>query len=145
MRGMRSYEEKVASMTPEDWRPLLDLIPGVEATDKFGEVSGLGTNSQAIFDMPSWTPAPIVTEFRDIVCNLEITIPFDWGEWDEGRQMAGNPEFDYDSVGIPAKCMLITAIIRNDRFCDGALISAFESGLILRILKSIARQVGKPF
>ncbi len=56
--------------------------------------------------------------------------------------MANDKNFDFDSVDIPTKCKLITAIVRNDRFCEGALVSAFESGLILKILKSIKRQLG---
>ncbi len=141
MLEMSSYEHKVASMTPEDWRPLLDLIPRIEKTKSFGDLPDIKRNKDGNLELMTSEPAPVVRDFRSIASNLGIMIPFDWGDWDEGRQMAGNPEFDYDSVGIPAKCMLITAIIRNDRFCEGALISAFRSGLILRILKAIKRQV----
>jgi hypothetical protein len=49
--------------------------------------------------------------------------------------------FDLDSIDTPAKCKLIMAIVRNDRFHEGALVSAFESGLIMKILKSIERQI----
>ncbi|MBE0660910.1 MAG: hypothetical protein IH597_00450 [Bacteroidales bacterium] len=55
--------------------------------------------------------------------------------------MASNPNFDFNTIDIPAKCKLITAIVRSDRFCDGALIEAFESGLMLRILTSIKAQL----
>ena len=44
-------------------------------------------------------------------------------------------------LDIPMKCKLITAIVRNDRFCEGALVSAFNSGLILNILKSIEKEI----
>lgn len=30
---------------------------------------------------------------------------------------------------------LLTAIIRNDRFCEGALLSALESGTIQKIIR----------
>lgn len=55
--------------------------------------------------------------------------------------MAGDESFDFDSADLIKKCKLITAIVRNDRFCEGALVSAFESGLILKILKSIEKTV----
>jgi hypothetical protein len=55
--------------------------------------------------------------------------------------MAGDENFDFDTVDLLTKCKLITAIVRNDRFCEGALVSAFNSGLILRILKSIKKDV----
>ena len=72
---------------------------------------------------------------------MPIIISFDWGAWEEGRELTSNDEFDFDTLDIPEKCKLITAIVRNDRFCDGALVSAFESGLISRILKSIEKQI----
>ena len=68
-------------------------------------------------------------------------IDFDWGKWDEGREMAQNKDFDFDTVDIPTKCKLITAFVRNDRFCTGALAGAFTSGIMLRILKSIEKQL----
>ena len=76
-----------------------------------------------------------------IVYRLPIIISFDWGAWEEGRKIASNDDFDLDTLDLPAKCKLITAIVRSDRFCEGTLVSAFESGLILRILKSIEKQI----
>jgi hypothetical protein len=66
---------------------------------------------------------------------------FDWISWDEGKKMIENRNFNFDTINIATKCKLITSILRNDRFCDGALIEAFESGLILRILQSIEKQL----
>jgi len=70
-----------------------------------------------------------------------MIISFDWGSWDEGRKIASDENFDFDTTDLLTKCKLITAIVRNDRFCEGALVSAFESGLILKILKSIENEV----
>ena len=55
--------------------------------------------------------------------------------------MARDENFDFDSTDLITKCKLITAIVRNDRFCEGALVAAFESGLILKILKSMEKEV----
>ncbi len=55
--------------------------------------------------------------------------------------MARDDNFDFGTTDILKKCKLITAIVRNDRFCEGALVSAFESGLILKILKSIEKEI----
>jgi hypothetical protein len=72
---------------------------------------------------------------------MPIVIKFNWPEWEEGRRIANDANFDYDTIDIPTKCKLITAIVRNDRFNDGALIMAFESGWILKVLRSIERQL----
>jgi len=55
--------------------------------------------------------------------------------------MANNENFDFEATDLLTKCKLITAIVRNDRFREGALVSAFKSGLILKILKSIEKEV----
>jgi hypothetical protein len=63
-------------------------------------------------------------------------IGFDWGAWDEGREIAGSPEriaeCDLDTIH-----KLITALVRNDRFCEGALASAWQHGSIKAILLRI--------
>ncbi|HPQ35918.1 MAG TPA: DUF6508 domain-containing protein [Tenuifilaceae bacterium] len=135
------YKEVINSYTKDHWKPLLDLIPIIEKTDKFNEVGGGQQNENGVFTLPYSIPTEIVARFEKVVYEIPIIIGFDWAAWDEGREIARNISFDFDSIDIPTKCKLITAIVRNNRFCDGALISAFESGLILKILKSINNQV----
>ncbi|AUC84394.1 hypothetical protein CW731_03360 [Polaribacter sp. ALD11] len=64
-------------------------------------------------------------------------IIFDWTIWDEGKIISRNKNFNYSTINFETKCKLLTAIVRNDRFYDGAIIEALNSGLILKILKTI--------
>ena len=130
-----NYKEQIHAFTQQDWQPLIELIPKVESTSKFGEWE----EENILF--PYCIEAPIVSQFLHIVYRLPIIISFDWGAWEEGRKIASNDDFDLDTLDLPAKCKLITAIVRSDRFSEGTLVSAFESGLILRILKSIEKQI----
>ena len=130
-----NYKEQIHAFTQQDWLPLIELIPKVESTSKFGEWE----EENILF--PYCIEAPIVSQFLHIVYRLPIIIRFDWGAWEEGRKIASNDDFDYDTLDLPAKCKLITSIVRSDRFCEGTLVSAFQSGLILRILKSIEKQI----
>ena len=36
--------------------------------------------------------------------------------------------YEIDKINVITACQLITAIARNNRFCDGALVDFFESG-----------------
>ena len=83
----------------------------------------------------------IIEEFREVCYDIPIIIDFDWGSWGEGRGIVSDENFDYDTIDIPTKCKIITAILRNDRFCDGRLIEAFETGMMLKVLKSIYKQL----
>ena len=134
-----NYIEVINSYSIEDWQPLLDLITNIEATESFGELIGGERNEKGEITFPHYKENAVVGKFHEIVYKIPIIINFEWGSWDEGREIAKDENFNFDTIDIPTKCKLITAIVRNDRFCEGALISAFESGLILRIIKSIKR------
>lgn len=84
----------------------------------------------------------------DLIPEIENTSQF--GAWKGGRQVGNSftapwcelsADYDFDSLDLVTKCKLITAIVRSDRFSEGALVSAFNSGVVLRILKSIEREV----
>jgi hypothetical protein len=136
-----NYIEKINAFTKQDWKPLLDLIPEIESTEEFGEYQGSEETKEGEYTFPACFNGPIITRFLDIAYEMPIIIGFNWGAWDEGREMARNPDFDFNTIDIPTKCKLITAIVRNDRFHDGAMIEAFESGLMLRLFTSISKQL----
>ena len=134
-------KEKILSLTNKSWKPLLDLIPEIENTRNFGEWEKGEKDEEGVIQFPYFIPADVVSQFLKIVYSIPIIISFNWGAWNEGRKIANTPNFNFDNANLVTKCKLITALVRNDRFCDGALASAFESGLILKILKSIENQV----
>jgi hypothetical protein len=136
-----NYIERIHAFTKQDWEPLLALIPEIEKTEIFGEEVRPEQVEPGVFTFPNWKEGDVVSKFFEIVYSMPIIIKFKWSAWDEGRRMANDLNFDYDTIDIPTKCKLITAIVRNDRFCEGALISAFESGFILKILKAIKKQL----
>ena len=72
---------------------------------------------------------------------MPIMISFDWQSWVEGEKIANDETFDFDEIDILTKCKLITALVRNNRFCEGYLVGVFESGMVLKILKSIEKQI----
>ena len=136
-----NYQEKINSYSKADWAPLLDLIPEIEKTEKFDETPDIELIAEDEYLVPNCEVNEIVYRFLDVVYAIPIIIDFDWPGWDEGRRMAGDKDFDFDTIDIPTKCKLITAFVRNDRFYDGVLAGAFEEGIILKILKSIRNQL----
>ncbi len=137
-----NYIERINSYTEQDWKPLLDLIIDIEQVNKFGDdTEALKLLEKGIIHMNPYVEHEIVQQFRDVVYAIPIMIDFDWGSWDEGRKIVSDDNFDFDSIDIPTKCKIITAIIRNDRFCSGRLVEAFESGMMLKVLYSIREQL----
>ena len=83
--------------------------------------------------------AAVVYRLIEILDQLNLLIDFDWPGWDEGRRLAASDSFEgLDSITL---LKLLTAIIRNDRFCDGALAAAFQHGIIEKILSQLKRNV----
>lgn len=140
-----NHQEIINRYTKKDWKPLFNMIPRIEKTTSFGKEIGGGLDDDGIYHIPNWSSSKIIYEFLDVAYDIPIIIDFDWSRWDEGRKIAQDESFDYDTIDIPTKCKLITAFVRNDRFCQGALSGAFQRGTILKILKSIERQVQNLF
>jgi hypothetical protein len=136
-----SHKETINAFTKQQWRPLLELIPLIENTKNFYEQDGSKTLENGAQAFPLWSEAEVITKFLEIVYALPIIVDFNWRLWDEGRNIANDIYFNYETIDIPTKCRIITALVRNDRFCDGTLSEVFKSGLILKILKSIENQI----
>ena len=65
---------------------------------------------------------------------------FDWRTWletPEGTAMRERPEAVADA-SIEQLARLLTAIVRSDRFVEGSIEGAFESGLLARIARRAA-------
>ena len=61
--------------------------------------------------------------------DLGFHIPFDWLQWDDGRLAVDRPGLL--SQMPPAQAAMVIFIVwRMDRHSDGALLEAFESGVI---------------
>ncbi len=136
-----NYQYKIQSYSKQDWRPLLELIPIIEKITKFSEQGQIKYTEDGVMILPHEHPHEIVDQFQYIAYDMPIIIDFDWGSWEEGRIIARDKKNNFETVDIPTKFKLITAITRSDRFCEGALVNAFKSGLILKILKSIEKQI----
>jgi hypothetical protein len=141
-----NYIERINSYTKHQWKPLLDLIPKIEKVEKFGDdTEAMKLLEKGIITMNPYVEHEIVAAFRQACYTIPLIIDFDWHSWDEGREMVSDNNFDYDTIDIPTKCKIITAIVRNDRFCSGRLVDAFDTGMMLKLLKSIRRQLGLDF
>jgi hypothetical protein len=91
------------------------------------------------FSMPWFERGPEADRFvRDAVA-LGFVRPFDWVAWIATPEAASLLEPDgVRSASVEQIANLLTALVRRDRFVEGALEAAFDSGLILAILERAA-------
>lgn len=80
----------------------------------------------------------LAQEFVQFMYDNDLVINFDWPKWQAGRDWyALQDASKYEKLDIEMALKLLTAIIRNDRFNDGALVRAFEDGSFPKIIQKL--------
>jgi len=91
-----------------------------------------------VISMPYTDPDPLISEFMEFMYDKDLVINFDWASWQEGRDFFTLDDPDkYSHLNTETTLKLITAILRNDRFNDGALASSFESGDMQKLIEQL--------
>jgi len=88
-----------------------------------------------VFDPYSYTQ-----EIDDLITNLyetKIIIQFEWPEWQEkAAEFIKNPEMIKVASLIEVK-MLLTTIVRKNRFCSGFVAYIIEEGILLLLMQRL--------
>ena len=120
--------------------PLAAFLPALSSPAfQAGEWIGAEQQGDAIF-MGSFELEPTAKRFVQTAYDYGWVIDFNWPEWnrtEESQALYHDPDLlAHASVIQLAK--LLTARIRIDRFCDGALAADFKSGLMMRVVARAA-------
>ena len=134
-------QENIDKIPIEDWMELIDLIPEIENILITNEKSKSNSEGELIFNYSVFNE--VISKFHKVVYEKNIVLVFDWGEWDEGKDILENGRGDYNSFDLLTLVKLITTIVRNDRFCEGYLDSKFEDGTVLKVLNRIKSIIDK--
>tara|TARA_Y100000114_G_scaffold154645_1_gene177073 strand:+ start:3080 stop:3517 length:438 start_codon:yes stop_codon:yes gene_type:complete len=109
--------------------------------DYVGEWGKLHDNERTesgVLIMPWVEQLPLIQDFVSFMYDNKLVIPFDWPHWQKGRNWyALDDDSKYEKLDIQTALMLLTAVIRNDRFSDGALVNTFESGAFPKIIQKL--------
>ncbi len=131
----------IDKITIEEWQTIFELIPTIEETENFGEFIPLERISDNFSIYKGFETSRVVIEFEKRAYDNNLIVNFNWMEWEEGRKIVESETKDFSGLDKYTLCKLLTAHIRNDRFCDGWLISRFADGTILNILKELSEKI----
>ncbi|MBM4409543.1 MAG: hypothetical protein FJ038_13330 [Chloroflexi bacterium] len=129
-------------------RALASFLPAFEAEGfEFGRWAGGEEIRPRSFTMPYYSFSPVAEEFLRRGVAGWVTPRFDWPAWaatDEFQRLSRDP--GALAAATPDDlARLLTVLVRSERFGDGQLAAAIESGLLARILRradALARELG---
>ena len=141
MMNLDKIEDHIVRLPSDKWNKLFALIPIIESTKEFIISGGIeeDENDSDIFNITPVIEAKVVLDFERIMYELDLVISFDWAEWSEGHVIAGKRA--YEDLNTLTLLKLLTAFIRNNRFCDGALADKFQDGSVGTILKWLKKNI----
>ena len=125
----------------ERLRALAEILPMLEAADAaFGHWE-LPPPRDGVHSLGWFEFGPTADAWRAAVAHGQwVIVGFDWPTWlhgEEGRALRD------DRVALAAAdpeqlARLLTAIVRSDRFTEGSIAGAFDSGLLAAISRRAA-------
>jgi hypothetical protein len=80
----------------------------------------------------------LIYEFFDFMNDKNLLPFYDWFNWNEGSDLFLLDEPNkYNSVGLETALKLLYAAKRKERFADGTLVWAFESGYFPKLINRL--------
>lgn len=131
MIELEHFEKYLNSITKEEWKGLFILIPEIESTDTFGIIE---QESPLFFKVKN---TEIVDRVMLVLESMKLFPLFEWIAWKDGQKRINDPQVDLSQFTTKENCMLLTVIFRLDKFNEGFLVSKFEDGTMLRIIKAL--------
>lgn len=119
-------------------RRLAAQLAVLESRDfTFGEWVDAWTDAEGVIHMPWYRLSAQAQAFLTALAEGGWVTPFDWTTWiasPEGQALSSGPAAvataSEDDLG-----RLLTAIVRSDRFNEGSLAGAWESGMLTAIVR----------
>ena len=115
---------------------LRNQVAAIQAHEgAWGEARGGEPTRPGVYSMPYVITDDLAYEAMTWLYESNRVFWFNWPEWDEGREIFANwrpgiaATFDHLTVR-----KLLTAVARNDRFCEGAWAQFFEDGQGIELL-----------
>ena len=127
-------EETEQKFSKDQIRALADYWP-VFANPKFVyETQDKTIEGEGVVTMPSISLSDEAKTFNKMIYQMGWVLEgFDWSEWsqtDEFRALFSKPDV-ISKASAHQLAMLLTALVRKERFCQGTMASACSEGLLL--------------
>ena len=116
---------------------LAAYLPAFEAGFDFGTWQGGTAGADGVIQMPWFDFSPTARDFLRAISGAGWVTPFDWPAWmatPEGRALTRDPKA-VETASVEDLQRVLTGLVRGDRFHEGALAGAYESGILLAVVR----------
>lgn len=120
-------------LSEENIELILQYIPYFEKNNNFGEWKGGNKNKDGTISLPYFEYSNEVYQFIKLLYKTDFIVKFNWSKWDKGKDFINNQNL-INQADILTLRMLMTLIVRMERFCEGSLLSRIKDRTILNIL-----------
>lgn len=118
---------------------LTDLLPEMERPGaSWGEWSPTRRQPDGTLVMPWFDDSPLAGDFHTRAYRAGwVQRDFAWSVWDQGWDRLNGPDRDAFIAAAEPRTLanIITALVRSERFNEGALAGAFTSGVLTLIVR----------
>jgi hypothetical protein len=130
-------DEEATPITPEAIAALVAFEPVLASPDfQAGEWRGGETDADGVMHMPWFELSPDADAFMTEVRRRGWIFPFDWQAWQSEAEELMKPG-GLEKADVATLRQLLVLLVRGDRFNEGLLSWAFESGAMLRIVRRL--------
>ena len=120
-------------LSKENIELILQYISYFEKNNNFGEWKGGNKNKDGTISLPYFEYSDEVYQFIKLLYKTDFIVKFNWSKWDEGKKIINDKDL-ISQANLLTLRMLMTVIIRMDRFFEGSLLDRIKNGTILNIL-----------
>ena len=131
-------------MTDEDaallarLEPMLAFLDAFPAGEEPGEWKGGDRDAQGVMQMPYFEPNETLDRFTGAVGSNGWLIVADWSPWVEVASAGTQDPSRFESATPEELAQCLTVYIRRNRFYDGTLAGAAQSGALTAIVRRMA-------
>lgn len=120
-------------------RSLVAMLPDLEADGaSFGEMASVEPDGDAIL-MPSFEFNVVGDRFHSLGYAVGAGLSTnDWEAWQAGEEAFLEDHSLIASASLDDVRRLVVTIVRAERFCDGAMQTALETGLVAAVIRRAA-------
>ncbi|MCW5766376.1 MAG: hypothetical protein KIT68_10430 [Phycisphaeraceae bacterium] len=140
-------DRTVEPLTPESYAAMRHWLPRLEARAMGRQIVRPSDPARpGVVFIPMLEQSPDVQAFTQVLYELGWVVSFNWPAWQgtpRAKQLFDEPGTIESASALELRLM-ITAVVRAERFCEGAVHGSIDSGLFGRIARRAAELSSGP-